>query len=468
MIHSFRTGNVKSLMPLTKCPQRLGFPALLTLCLLWQGGLRAEPPEASPAAAPSPESTPPPLEPPPSNVIISPASGAPKPDATPPVTEKATAKPDTGGGPRFVGSQGCSSSMCHGGGSPVDGRNAYTIWKKLDHHARAFVTLSGERSARMAQALQLPSPKETRRCTECHSPFQTVPESRMMASAKPDDGISCETCHGAAENWIRSHTRRDFTHAQNVQTGVRDIRGLYGRANTCVSCHQVLPPDILQAGHPPLIFELDAQMIAEPKHWKDEGDYVGPKAWLVGQAAALRETSWSLSQQAEPVPEVREQWRALVWLLQKTADAYGGNLPKFDVANATDFSAGNVTRAQTVADDLARAAAGLDWTRSSTRRCLEALAATHKEFVPAVGGESATTQQHRAQRLVLALSRLLAPFQAKDMTAWKAASVELDKLFKVADARMAFDSGAFATQLQKFQTALSQDGSSNEAKVAGR
>ena len=203
---------------------------------------------------------------------------------------------------------------------------------------------------------------------------------------------------------------------------------------------------------------MDAQSVAEPRHWIDKGDFFGPQAWLVGQAAALRETSWGLSQTAEPPPVMREQWRALIWLLQRTTEAAGNGLPRFDVPNATDFSPGNVARAQSVADDLAKAASRQEWNRLTTRRCLEALANTSKEFVPTMDGETALTLQYRAQRLALALSRLVAPLQMQSPDSWKAASMELDRLFKVADATVAFDSGAFSEQLHRFSIAVGSGG----------
>ena len=459
--HCIKTGNVKSRMPLPKRSFACAVAGAIALLAAFSN-LHAQ----DVAPSPSPAATPPPLEPPPSNVIVAPASTGSKPPTVPEPTPAVATHADAANGPKFIGAQGCSSSLCHGGGSAE--RNAYTVWKGLDRHSRAFATLATARATQIAQGLALPAPAQTRRCTECHAPTQTIPEERLMAGAKPEDGISCENCHGAAQDWIRSHTRRDFTHAQNVQTGVREMRGLYARANACVACHQVLKPDILAAGHPPLLFELDAQTVAEPRHWTiDKGDYFGPKAWLTGQAVALRETSWSLSQAAEPLPEVQEQWGALVWLLQRTADAYGDPLPKFDVPEATDYSPGNVARAQTVADDMAKAAAGLDWSRASTRRCLAALAGTHGEFVPVSGGPTAGVTQHRAQRLALALSRLLAPLQANDAKEWAPASAELDKLFALADARMAFDGGKFAAQLETFSKALASAGEGTE-KVAAR
>ena len=260
--------------------------------------------------------------------------------------------------------------------------------------------LAGTQAARIAQGLQLASAAASTRCTECHAPLATVAEERLAHGLDVrTEGVSCESCHGPSSNWIRSHTRMDLTHAQNVETGVRDLRSLYVRANNCVACHQVIEPDVLAAGHPPLIFELDAQTVAEPRHWLDKGDFFGPQAWLTGQAAALRETSWSLSQQTDPKPEVREQWRALVWLLHKATEAYGHGVPTFDAPDADTYSPGNVSRAQSVADDLAQAAARSEWNGASTRRTLNALADADKDFVPVTGGEPALALQNRAQRL---------------------------------------------------------------------
>lgn len=419
-------------------------------------------PQAAPAQGSG--STPPPLpdvrsEALPATVIV---GASPTPTAAPsasPAATRATRLP--AGGPEFMGAMTCSSSLCHGGGGIE--RGAYTIWKRSDPHQHSAATLAGTRAARIAQGLALVSAAGSARCTECHLPLASVPEDRLAHGMDVRmEGVTCESCHGPAQNWIRSHTRRDFTHAQNVQTGERDLRGLYARANVCVACHQVLAPDLLTAGHPPLLFELDGQTDAEPRHWIDPGgDYFGPQAWLTGQAVALREMSWALGQNPNAVPEAREQWRALVWLLQRTRTARGAaaehDLPGFDaVPNSGDFNPGNVARTQSDADDYARAAAHLEWSRATTRRCLDSLAGVDKEFVPVAGGDGDLALRNRAQRLALALSRLMAPLQKHDTAKWATASQELDQVFAAADARMIFDGNNFADHLKRFSSELAK------------
>jgi hypothetical protein len=177
---------------------------------------------------------------------------------------------------------------------------------------------------------------------------------------------------------------------------MRELKSLYVRANTCVACHQNLDSDIAAAGHPPLVFELDGQSIAEPKHWRDPAD-IGARAWLTGQAVALRELSWHLSLNGKPNDDAVAQWRALAWLLGKVTAAERALLP---IDPGESFS-----RAQQQADALARRAAEQNLGAEFASRLTRTLAALDAEFVAA----TATPQEllfWRAQRLVLALERL--------------------------------------------------------------
>ena len=131
---------------------------------------------------------------------------------------------------RFLGENSCRTSGCHGGG---EGKNQCVIWEKKDVHARAQAILSNARAQRVTEALGLPGEavKEAR-CNVCHSPFDTLPASRFAEGAPPEKGVSCETCHGPAENWIRFHTRKDISREQRLASGMREMSDLYHRANT--------------------------------------------------------------------------------------------------------------------------------------------------------------------------------------------------------------------------------------------
>ena len=209
--------------------------------------------------------------------------------------------------PKFLGAQSCATSGCHGGAD--DKSRQYTVWSKYDvHHERPYATLTTARSERIAETLKLGNPTQAARCTVCHAPMQTVPAERLDKAVKISDGVSCENCHGPAENWIRSHTRKDYTHADRVHAGMRDLQNLYVRANTCVACHQNVDADILAAGHPELIFELDGQCVTQPKHWQETTNWHGAQAWYIGQAVAMRELTWQLSRDKTPGETLINRW----------------------------------------------------------------------------------------------------------------------------------------------------------------
>ena len=61
---------------------------------------------------------------------------------------------------------------------------------------------------------------------------------------------------------------------------MRDLRSFYVRANTCVACHQNLESDLLDAGHPQLLFELDSQSILYRTLWLFAGAFAAAVAVL--------------------------------------------------------------------------------------------------------------------------------------------------------------------------------------------
>jgi Cytochrome c554 and c-prime len=300
--------------------------------------------------------------------------------------------------PSFVGAAGCKSSSCHGGAG--EKRSQYITWSQRDFHTRGYAILLDARSARISESLGIPEPQSSGRCTVCHSPFQSMPQTRLADTARPDEGVSCENCHGAASEWLRGHTRADWTYATRVSAGMHDLRSLYVRANACVACHQNLDADLLKAGHPTLVFELDSQSTNEPKHWREDDSWNGARAWLVGQAVALRESAWRSRTDSNPAADTQETAVALAWLLQKVT-LTEPLLPKVVEPTSSDLAP-----LQTEADDLARRSTNWSPTSDSMVSLLRTLADTGPEFT--VANERTVDKLfYRARRLVLALDSLI-------------------------------------------------------------
>jgi hypothetical protein len=303
--------------------------------------------------------------------------------------------------PKFLGAPSCASAMCHGGAD--EKHNQFITWSKKDFHTRAPATLSMSRSTRIAETLKIADATSDARCTVCHNPFQAIPAERKGPMVGRLEGISCESCHNAAENWLLTHTRTDLTHEQKVSAGLRDLKNLYVRANTCVACHQNLEPELRAAGHPELIFEMDGQTAAMPRHWTETNRLRGAQAWFVGDAVARRE---------------------------RVAQS---NYPK-------------VIDEQRSADDLARETAAQNWTAPEVRSRLDKLASTHDQFANASGSNELA---QRAERLALGLERLLV---ALNLHKHPALSPKLDQLFKDVQSRPDFSARQFAEHLKAFET----------------
>ena len=344
---------------------------------------------------------------------------------------------------KFLGANSCASASCHGGGGAH--QDQFLVWSLKDFHSqRPPATLATARSKQIADTLAIKDPTADARCTVCHAPLNSVPENLRGENFKVSEGVSCESCHGAAENWLRAHTRKDYTRADRTAAGMRDLQNLYVRANTCVACHQNVDNDILKAGHPELIFELDGQSVAEPKHWQEGTNWSGAYVWYVGQAVALREMSWQLANEKSPPEDQINRWAALLWVM-----VLG------ETAGSNSFSPTheNLVTVQTIWDKNARqmTAARVGWEGFDAIDILRKLASTSASFRD--NSVSQNLQARRAERLVLALDRNVAALP--ELKNNKPVQSSLNQLFKLAQSIPDFDPKEFAAALEKFSAALS-------------
>ena len=219
----------------------------------------------------------------------------------------------------FTGAGSCASSLCHGGIHPkkvpdIDiHQNELTVWMTKDKHAKAYEILLDQKSVMMARNLKLPQKAEkSDQCLACHA--LNVPKNLRMATFDITDGVSCETCHGPAEDWLEPHTARDWTYEKSLEAGMYDLKDWVKRAERCLSCHigdddKDVNHKMIAAGHPDLIFELDTFTALLPPHWREPEDpWYSFRAWGVGQAVGLRQSMEQLARRAgsEAWPEFAE------------------------------------------------------------------------------------------------------------------------------------------------------------------
>ena len=238
----------------------------------------------------------------------------------------------------YTGTTPCAFSDCHGSvtatdnpDSPID-QNEYYTWLKRDRHAKAYEVLQKARSAHILKNLKIAENAEAHpRCLACHA--VNVPADQRGKYFQIAEGVSCESCHGPAKQWLGPHRRQGQGYEAALELGMYDTKNLRKRAEKCLSCHlgdeqRNVDHALIAAGHPDLLFELDTFSALMPPHWRESQKeaWLGARQWAIGQAVALREAAKQLARRAgtSPVwPEFAEfECFACHHTIQGTASAY--------------------------------------------------------------------------------------------------------------------------------------------------
>ena len=155
---------------------------------------------------------------------------------------------------------------CHGD------QNAW--WFNDAHFTSADRFFERDRKAVQIARLYGLSPSKMSRgdalCMDCHATVVSGRESREVA-----DGVSCQSCHGAAKDYLEPHQEGDKSqglarpgYVKALQLGMTELKDGATLASACASCHYVTDPRLISSGHPSGIdFDYSSGM-SEIKHWQ--------------------------------------------------------------------------------------------------------------------------------------------------------------------------------------------------------
>lgn len=132
------------------------------------------------------------------------------------------------------------------------------VWKQTPHH-QTFLTLHRKPEAKLiADKMGIASFKNDSACIKCHYTMKGSHDGIEAIS-----GISCESCHGAAEKWVAVHndyggegvTRESETPQHRIQRlrdsiagGMRNPVNVYLVAQSCYRCHTVPDERLVNVG----------------------------------------------------------------------------------------------------------------------------------------------------------------------------------------------------------------------------
>ncbi|MFM7845212.1 MAG: multiheme c-type cytochrome [Planctomycetota bacterium] len=226
-------------------------------------------------------------------------------------------EPLTSGLRDWTGTLSCASASCHGQdaetvpGITLGGKALHqesTIWEEHDPHARAARILDTAQFRRILTRVSgqdedaVFDPVVYRQCAACHDPAGIAAQdaaarqgvAALDRHAAPR-GVGCESCHGAAQDWLSSHFQGNFTAERRAATGMTDTRDLLTRGRVCAQCHvgdeqHDMNHDMIAAGHPPLRFELSSYHdLIKVKHWRETSrqqvQELKFQLWLAGRWA---------------------------------------------------------------------------------------------------------------------------------------------------------------------------------------
>jgi hypothetical protein len=227
----------------------------------------------------------------------------------------------------------CASTACHHRTDVKGrGRNEYTTWVAQDPHARAYAVLFEAPAQQIVKNLHGPTAKpaaDNLLCLNCHVQpglqglSTTGSQSGRLPRPVLADGVGCESCHGPAEKWLKTHYLEDWkqkTPEAKAGLGFRDTKDLVVRARICVTCHVGggnldVNHKLIAAGHPRLRFEYSAYLANLPKHWDEQKDRRGRpnfdlRVWEIGQVVSMQAALQLLGERAtmagKPWPELAE------------------------------------------------------------------------------------------------------------------------------------------------------------------
>lgn len=149
---------------------------------------------------------------------------------------------------KVLGAESCEK--CHAG--------EVKTWKQTPHF-ETFLTLHRKKEAQqIASKLGIASFKNDSNCIQCHYTMQ-----HQGPSIEAVAGVSCESCHGGAKDWINVHnnyggsgvtrTNEPADHrrqrlSESIAAGMRNPINVYLVAQSCYRCHTVPDEKLVNVG----------------------------------------------------------------------------------------------------------------------------------------------------------------------------------------------------------------------------
>ena len=141
--------------------------------------------------------------------------------------------------------------------------NQDSIWEN-SKHSQAFKILISQRAKDFTSKNNIVPPIENKLCLKCHTTVNHLQGTPVLSSYRVDEGVGCESCHGAGSNYSPAKIMTDSYQ-------FRKNGGKNGDENTCFECHspkgnkeQLLKDDVCPFQTSDFIYKTEFDKIKHP------------------------------------------------------------------------------------------------------------------------------------------------------------------------------------------------------------
>ena len=130
----------------------------------------------------------------------------------------------------YIGVKGCK--MCH---SKDATGNQYAKWQSM-MHSKAFELLGTEEAKAVAAKLGIEEPQASGKCLKCHSTAYYFTESLQTEEVKPENGVSCQSCHGPGADYKKKSIM------ESLEESIANGMVYPAKEKSCTLCHNDTSP----------------------------------------------------------------------------------------------------------------------------------------------------------------------------------------------------------------------------------
>lgn len=156
----------------------------------------------------------------------------------------------------FVGASKCK--MCH---KKAAAGEQFVKWE-ASPHAKAFATLGTDEANAISEKLGFGKAAEAKECLRCHVTGYGAAAELLGPKYAKEEGVGCESCHGAGGDYIKKATMKDVTMGKIEPASVGLV---IPTKDTCLGCHNDKSPTFAGFDYDKYLAKIAHNMPAEYK-----------------------------------------------------------------------------------------------------------------------------------------------------------------------------------------------------------